>query len=320
MSTLHTRRESFDAIRSSVGSQGIHLPMWGAWPANRRDETNPDMKLLSGKLPPWAYASLALIIGFASILISTEFDWRGILRDTGVAFLVAGLLTFSIEWSLRNELVQDVFKAALGYVLPPELKDEVSWVIGAKFLCEKSICTFGIEHVSPGVVKLTTETQRDVKNITGNAEKLSGYISIDDWGFAEGKSEILEVGMKTEDGKEETKFKIDTSDPERISAKTAEISIRPAGRATLYSKCVEFKRTNDSAYFNFNSPSVTPEIEMKVPDDIAWRAGFTHRKDKETEKLRYSDRVVLPGTLLPKQYLIVRWWPWDGREPKGRAG
>src|SRR4030042_848978 len=68
---------------------------------------------------------LILIGNFCEQQLGT---WAFIIRDVGIAMLVAAILGVSIDLYLRQRLTEDVFKVAMGYILPEELRPEMEWV------------------------------------------------------------------------------------------------------------------------------------------------------------------------------------------------
>src|SRR5258707_13827956 len=59
------------------------------------------------------------------------------LEHLFMALTISGVLGLIIEYTLHQQIAKDVFEAAIGYLLPEELRDELRWVAGQPFLCEK---------------------------------------------------------------------------------------------------------------------------------------------------------------------------------------
>jgi hypothetical protein len=92
-----------------------------------------------------------------------------------------------------------VFEVAIGHVLRPEFRNEVSRITGYKFLCEQHVLLVEVHQPENHVVEVITSVERIARNITAYAEKQHAYLHIDDWGFNEGSSEILECRITMAD-------------------------------------------------------------------------------------------------------------------------
>src|SRR5438552_16280323 len=58
------------------------------------------------------------------------------LEHLGMAIAVAGCIGVVIELTLQREITRNVFRAAIGYLLPDELRAELRWIYSLPFLCE----------------------------------------------------------------------------------------------------------------------------------------------------------------------------------------
>jgi hypothetical protein len=97
---------------------------------------------LWGKIPPLIILLALLVMGTALIFIPHFWEWTwdyGIAPEIGVAFLVAAILGLTIDRWLKAELRTDAFLAAIGHVLAPEFRAEVSRIIGYKLVCERRV-------------------------------------------------------------------------------------------------------------------------------------------------------------------------------------
>lgn len=241
---------------------------------------------------------------------SPLLPWRWvdqIVHDLGIAVIVASLLGFSIDRWLKAEIVEDVFRAALGYILPQEFKEEVRRITSFKFLCEKHCLHAKIEILDGDKVRLTTMVERTLRNITSNVEAVRGFYSVDEWGFSEGPSQILECQLELDGGETISKFEV-TSDREKVTARTSEVLLRPGQSAKVSYKSVEIKRINDEASFNFRAPTKNPEIEITLPDSLECSYGFPGPDDR-IHKTKFMRRYTLQGMYFPYQRMTVRWWP-----------
>jgi hypothetical protein len=270
---------------------------------------------LGGSLPPWAVLLFFLALGLALIFFPHFFEWQwdhGIAPEIGVAFLVASILGFTIERWMRAELRRDVFLASIGHLLPKEFRAEVSRIIGYTLICERHHLLIDIEHAGDGVVRITSSVERTIKNRSAYPQKLRNVAHIDEFGYQEiGQSEIVDCvleidGVATNAGEPQI-------DAYSVYRQTPERTLQPDQVANLRSKWIEYKPINDDLHYGFMSPTVDPEIEVHVPDDLACIFGFGTPSENALEsKYRPTKRLI--GTYFPHQAMRVRWWP--KRPPK----
>jgi hypothetical protein len=67
---------------------------------------------------------------------------------------------------------------------------------------------------------------------------------------------------------------------------------------------------NDIAYWGFTCPTVDPEIEVIIPEDLDHGINFGSASDK-SEKEQYGTRYKADGTYMPLHLMSIRWWPKD---------
>lgn len=262
---------------------------------------------IRGKLPPWDVLSKMLVLGLVLVLITDFYDFKygkDVIHDIGLALTTAAILGFTIDRWLKADIVKDVFSASMGYMLPEELRNEIHWISGFKWMSERTICHVKLDYAE-GEFKLTSMIERDVKNITTNTEIFTGYVSIDEWGFEGHTSKIAEYEVIHGD-KRLALIEPLKKGPAKITGKTEDILISPKGVVTIKSKTIEFKRPNDVLYFSFLAPTKNPIVEVTAPGNIEYVVEFGHRERVESEK--YSGRHTLKGTFLPTQHIRVRWW------------
>jgi len=263
-----------------------------------------------GKLPPWATLALIGVSGLILIIVSSVFEWEwdyGIANEIGIALLAASVLGFTIDRWMKAELRTDAFKAALGQVLQPEFRAEVSRIIGYRLLCERHKLIIDLEIVTQDVVKTTSSVERVIRNKSSYPEKLKNYVHIDEFGFQE-KSDILECSITLANGKP-ISFDEKKRDDFSVRADTGEVSIGPGVTAELRSKWIEYRRINDVNYYHFATPTVDPEIEVRCPDDLECSFGFG-TPDQNIQLYHYAPhRKQLKGTYFPHQNMSARWWP-----------
>ncbi|MFZ0852615.1 MAG: hypothetical protein WAO08_25850 [Hyphomicrobiaceae bacterium] len=220
------------------------------------------MRNIGGKLPPWAKLTGWAILGLALVAINPVFGaghWRDvpleICRDAGIAVLVGTFLAFTIDRWFSAELHEDVFEAVLGYIPPPEFVDEIRSLIRYQFVCQRHVMTFRIEELENNCVRVTTATERTLKNVTSRSAKQNAHLHMDEWGFECERSKILECYIVLEDGRRFVAKEVPQDDA-TILAMTDEIAIDPQQTVRVYLKCSEVRRQNDEINFQFGAPTL----------------------------------------------------------------
>jgi hypothetical protein len=137
----------------------------------------------------WTVAALALIFLSNRYL---EGTWLEIFNGIGVAILSAMVLGLTVHLWLERQIVTDVFRAAVGHILPPELRDEVHWISNFKCITTGCVCTLDLEDVGDGVVKVTVEIESELKNITTKPYTVKRVFTLDDWDIPGRRPEICE--------------------------------------------------------------------------------------------------------------------------------
>jgi hypothetical protein len=150
---------------------------------------------LSGRLPPWAVLGIIFVIGLILIIVPAVRAWTwdyGIIRDIGVALLTTAVLGFTVDRWLKLEIAVDVFKAALGYVLPDEFREEVRRISNYKMLADKHALIIDVTRLDLDTVRATVMLERTVRNISSETQVYANRLDIDEWNFTNAKSHILE--------------------------------------------------------------------------------------------------------------------------------
>jgi hypothetical protein len=299
----HERRENDHLI----------LTAWGHWPPQSYRESREGevaMRPTRDELILWIVLGLAFLLGMALIIPPHIWRWEwdlGILHDIGIAFVVASILGFTIDRFLQQRFAKDVFQAAVGYILPPELRQEVHWITSFEFLAT-SLHRVTIVDLADGTVKISTDVERELENITSTPKKIRPRVDVDDWGKGS-LSEILICEITTSEGI--TLQSPRTEDKGHyLHAETEEVLVHPEERIRVFCRFVEYKTTNDLVTFGLSYPSKNPEIDVTVSPSLEFEADFGHHGEKIT--MHSGSRRMLRGTFLPHHILSVRWWPKQG--------
>jgi hypothetical protein len=263
------------------------------------------MNWLRGVSLRWRLAGL-LAIGFA-ILVASKFvrEWDlGLSHDLGIAVVVAALLGLTVDFSLKAEVARDAFKATLGYILRPEFRNEVARITGYKFICESHVVVFDVKLLEGHMVEVTTSVERTIKNITAYPAKGQNLLHMDEWGFPDKKSEIIACNISF-NGVTHEGSAVDT-DESRLKWETLELIIGPSESFTIFSKLKEYRRDNDVAYMHFATPTMNPEIEVRIAPELDRHISFGGAATTVTKR-QYADREALSGMYFPHQAMKLRW-------------
>jgi len=266
---------------------------------------------IEGAVARWLILAGIGIAGFALISLPAIHKWTwdyGISKDLGIALVIFALLGATIERWFRADFARDVFEAAIGHILEPELRDEIHWVAGFKWLSVKTRIRVQVEELKDDIVKVTCDLERELKNISSHPEQIRGTISIDDWGIPGHKTEILMCGAIGPDGVKRDQTEIKTERAGSTTARTDQITAQPDQIVKTFSRSVEYKHRNDIFNLAFNWPTRNPELEVECSPALEYDAGFSHRAGVKIEPM-IVNRKTLQGTFLPYQSVVVRWWP-----------
>jgi hypothetical protein len=254
-----------------------------------------------------------LLLGI--VLIAAPALWRtemgseiwahDVIRDIGIAVFSAAFLGLTIDWWMRKDFADDVFRASVGYILPPELREQIPWITGHEFIATKTTCKVNIATVSEGIVSIVTEMDREFTNITSVSHPFEAMKEMDEWGKGNLRSEILECELsrpKQPILKHESVIKGE----DNLVARTQPVSVPSKGTVRAFYKTIEYKTTNDDLVYTFLKPSVNPEIHVTIAPQLAYWCRFgNHGEQREVR----PGLKVLDGTLMPHQYMRIRWWP-----------
>ena len=274
------------------------------------------MTRIGGALPRWAWLALCGVAGVL-LIASKHFlhfadPWaqtaQEIIKDIGIALVVAAVIAATIDRWLSADLHQDVFEAVLGYIPPPEFKEEIRSLLRYGFVCRNHVMRVRIERLENDCVRATTTIERSLENITSRAAPVVVHLHADEWGFEVEKTKIVECYGVLEDG---TRIDAEPVPPlgdstSKVAAKP--VSVAPGRKIRLHQKLSEIRRVNDEISIHFGAPTVNPHIEVSSPDDIDYMVSFGP-SDPKVERETYGNRHTLLGVYFPGQRMRVRWWP-----------
>jgi len=234
-----------------------------------------------------------------------------VLEHLGTATFIAAALGLTIDYWLKKQITEDVFRAAMGYELPDELKQEIRFIYGNRILCEDHSQTVTIANLDNGFVTCTVGVERVLRNIGETDHRLELDVALDEWRVPNHPSHVLEFAYAREDGKRvEIHAGKDVETEQRAWGPKLKLkkhlSLGPKETITTFIKISETKPTESDHYFTFKYPALNPLVRVSAPEGYGWLVAFAHWG--KHKKGRYSETVRLEGALLPHQSIRVRWW------------
>jgi hypothetical protein len=227
------------------------------------------------------------------------------LRHLAAAGIVAGLLGITVEIWLRRELRDDALKAALGYGLPREIKNEFLRIFDCRF-CGTVDVWIEIKSQGDDFVRCDVTIDREIENITSGTQSLQLELGIDDWGRGE-PSKIYELAYDVDStGEKKVDVGLIKKRPFGLHLTGPELKIRPEGKVRIRSRYSETRHRSDEISLQFSSGIINPKIRMvSPPEGVSWTVHFPHSNPAQSDGL-YGKYLV--GALLPHQPMKVIWW------------
>jgi hypothetical protein len=249
------------------------------------------------------------LFGIALISLSHFCPWeisRDIMKEIGVAFLIAAIIGATIDSILKVELLRDVFFATFKYAFHPALQNEILRIMRYRLICDNHALRVKIEIIDSEAVRVTCEMRRRIRNIGSSSAKIAPSLHIDEWGFPQEKSSIIECKAEPQEGNTILARQHETTD-DTIKFQGRETSLAPKKYVIMTTKWTEVRRHNDSIYIHLSHPTIDPEIEVPPVPGFKIVRSFGSASEEIEEIL--SSRQVLKGTYLPFHYMVIRWWP-----------
>lgn len=121
------------------------------------------------------FVALAIIFFGVGLLLATNkehFLFSETVGHVGVALMTAVIVGAALDWFFHQRLVEDVFKASIGYILPEDLKDEVRALYEAPFVCVEHLQDSELVPIDghPDLVGLHTTIRRTFRNVTSSKQ------------------------------------------------------------------------------------------------------------------------------------------------------
>jgi hypothetical protein len=256
----------------------------------------------------WALLITLIAVGLLGIVAHEilEIAWdKNIIPEIRKAILVAGILGFSIEPWLRRSMAKDVFRAAFGYHMPAEFRDELYRIASHRVICIRHVMEVKIVESENDMLRVTITIEREFQNIGNRPILQRASVHRDEWDFDEptviSRCEIRR-GKRKKVGKQ-----IPQSDS-TILFKSPPMVIFPYQTATAFMEYTESRHKNDDISEVFSRPTKDPEIRIvSYPLQLHARADFG--SEHPMRDTHFPDRYQMDGVYFPPAHMRVRWWP-----------
>ncbi len=236
-----------------------------------------------------------------------------VLEGLGIALLSSAILAFTVENWLRFDLSKDVFLTTIGYRLPDDfrvgLKSEILRLSSYDFLCDWHLLKVTIEPIEgTSYVRVTSNGERRIRNISEKSLLFSGMAHIDYWGLTE-RSQITTCSVTLEEGGNPVSFtRTETLSDLTVRAETEPVTVPSKKRVIVSTTTTEMMHDNDDLSYSYAFPTLNPMIEAPPPKGFMVEGGF-HKDAPFVTFERHTPRQKLEGVLYPHQRIRIRWWP-----------
>lgn len=289
-------------------------PWFGTWPPKLKGgEVNMKPKTLWERWRITTTMLLILLIGLLLLFVCHSFlqklpELKHVLDSVAVAIIIAGILGLTIDRIFRKQLAEDAFRAAVGYLLPDELKGELEWIYNSRIICMEHSQECELSPIDDETCMIHVHTIRRLRNVSGGVDFVRVGIIVDEWFHKTGSSQIREFGYRKgektwpEEGESYVQAK---GEDAVIRVAERKIPLAPDEEITIWHRIEEIKRVNDVQSWVFWHPTLNPLVIVKSYAGIHIGVSFGHRV--AAQRLG-ADTYRLNGTLLPSQVITIRWW------------
>lgn len=264
------------------------------------------------------------LFGGALTVASPWLDWitdRPVLKEIlfgfGLAFLTATVLALTVDMAVKRGLTADAFEGALGYLLPPLLRDELSWFYQLGVVCTRWTLVLSFDELPGDLLRTRFTLTRHFENVTGGRFRFkrdSSYridnFGIDEWGYDE-RSEITNFYYTINDGDPCLGLPVQRDATGRTVSVWAKKKINSVGsddKIVVVVEGHETKRHNDTFTVFVRTATKDPEITIATPP-TGFRFAVTFATRDPEEPRRETPGLVFThrGVLIPFQGIRVRW-------------
>lgn len=266
-------------------------------------------------------ASIALIVVGVVALpyfeVGAKYESK-FLEHLAMGVAVAGVLAFFIELTLHKRFADNVFRAAVGYLLREDLRAELTWIYEQTILSEL-VATIDLEHFEGQGVKVTCHLQRTLRNISLRRQKVVLKGGADEWFVKDHPTQVLEASYRVIEAPARKNLVVKRSD-DGIGWNFPEgegVTLAPEEQTDFTVKFEQWHRENDTLVLTYRYPIKNPRVTVTCKPSLIPKVIFDHRAkyegDWEISTQTWHPRVVL----LPHQDIRVKWHRRDLVEARG---
>ena len=302
----------------------MNTPFFSEWPPVQGNDVEYLRRARHRIWPGWGVTGWLLVLGLLGVgvlLLGKRFEWffgswRVVWDGVGIGIITASALGVTVDRFLKQEILEEVFKAAFGYVLPEQLKPAARWIYGQKLIYENFTALYEFSECSgnPDALILTVEINRTLRNVTKHNEDATLGLNVDDYGIAP-CVKILEFGYRPEggDGKLITEHEDSARGPK---LKPVQVTIPAESYIVNWFKYRTVMHRNDGLHLTVRYAITEPKIRVtsQIPIEIDPPTFATPEEFKAVPEGKNWWR--LPATLFPDHTIELRWRPEENRDAK----
>jgi hypothetical protein len=148
-------------------------------------------------LPFWPAVACLLALGVGCVVVSTAVHLPRVPHDlilaVGTALIIAAVLAATVDQWLKQRLLRDAFKELFGWLLPEQLREELSWVYEQPLLCDRHELILRLTEADDDLLTLRMESHRDVRNITSHMIPWRPIFAVDEWFYTGRPSQVISM-------------------------------------------------------------------------------------------------------------------------------
>jgi hypothetical protein len=210
-----------------------------------------------------------LLCGIAYLLLAQIYEWRWcreLFTEFSNAGIIFGALALTLEPFMRRAFARDVFRAAFGYHLPDDFKDEIARIAGHRVICTRHIMDVRIKEMDcdRDSVSVLVTVERHFTNISAYPVLHRASTWVDEWGFSK-PTKINQCEIFDETGTRSKKFnarRIEYKPNLSFEAESPRMILWPNKMVRTIIEYEVVRRTNDFIYEQFSAPTRNPEIRI----------------------------------------------------------
>jgi len=203
-----------------------------------------------------------------------------------------------------------VFEAAIGYLLPEELRSELRWIYGLELVCERHDQVVRLEPI-PGtsLVRIKVSFVRTLRNHTDLNVELPVGLGIGEWFYKDHPSKIVSLRYQ-EEGEESVELvgRVKKGDASLTITLDPPVVVGGGKKIVVSSEYEETMMENDWTFVGFSFPTVNPLVTIYAPEELEAKAIFDHREKKKALTQKGPHAWQLDGVLLPHQDIRIHWY------------